>query len=82
MYFMAIWYMYFMAIWYILCPIGIFYDHLVNLMVILYISPFWLLCHEKSGNTGYDFHLIILLTSHFAKTNTCLHVHMHACMYI
>jgi hypothetical protein len=37
-----------MAIWNILQTFGIFYDHLVHLVIIWYIFPVWISCTKKN----------------------------------
>jgi hypothetical protein len=46
---------YFKDIWDILRTLGIFYEHLVHFMLILYIfSGFGIMYQEKSGNPGLE----------------------------
>jgi hypothetical protein len=51
-----------MAIWNILWRLGIFYDHLVHLVIIWYIfSGFGITYQEKSGNPAlgvFHFHMV------------------------
>jgi hypothetical protein len=62
-----------MAIWYVLRPFGIFYGHLVYLLVIWYIFPLFgcMLHQEKSGNPSSR----SILTSSFRDDQNSSHFH-------